>query len=235
MGISDFSMMESKNFNEILRIFFVLTLTFSFLAVNTYAVCPDTSSPGAYGWLEDYTFTLAGSQERFYLGTQFPNPIMTGYGDTIGADQTGLEFIPDQDNFSMGTIELKIHVVQCSSGPCSKNLKWNAWIDFNDDKIFQENEKVIRDSMELPSGDNVVEYPVEIPAGAFGERKLRVNLAYSYQNDKDSDAVFCYGDVEDYIIDFSPGSKPIPEYPFQMMPGLIAIGGYLLARIKKNL
>jgi serine protease len=83
---------------------------------------------------------------------------------------------------------------------------FNAWIDFNQNGIFESNESILSGASNMEISNTFT-----VPGVPLGETRLRVSMNFS--SPMGSCSVFSFGEVEDYCIRLSPGEIPcnIPE------------------------
>ncbi|NJO91092.1 MAG: T9SS type A sorting domain-containing protein, partial [Chloroflexia bacterium] len=76
---------------------------------------------------------------------------------------------------------------------------WSAWIDYDQDGIFETNEKIVSGSSSSPG--YLVQY-INVPATALsGPTRLRISMKYGSQ--ATACETFQYGEVEDYTVNIS--------------------------------
>jgi hypothetical protein len=81
--------------------------------------------------------------------------------------------------------------------------KASMWIDFNDDEIFSEFERLITD-FDLPGSNTTFTTDVTIPASAnIGIHRLRIGACWNAPSSPDPCATFQYGEWEDYTIEIT--------------------------------
>ncbi|MFP4605041.1 MAG: GEVED domain-containing protein [Bacteroidales bacterium] len=75
---------------------------------------------------------------------------------------------------------------------------WKIWIDFNDDKEFDESE-LVYDAGSTSSSE--VTGTIDIPSDASGSTRMRVTM--KYDGEPTACETFSYGEVEDYTVSFT--------------------------------
>jgi hypothetical protein len=79
----------------------------------------------------------------------------------------------------------------------------SMWVDFNDDEVFSEIERILTD-FNLATAGNLIETEVTIPGGANpGIHRLRIGANWIDPSSPDPCAVFTYGEWEDYMIEIT--------------------------------
>jgi hypothetical protein len=122
-----------------------------------------------------------------------------------GSDQ-GYAFF-DGITTNLDTTEMYTITVSPGFSFGAGNLWMTAWIDFNQDGQFSDNERILS---ALDNGP--VSSTFTVPGVALGETRLRVALSLGLQNS--ACGSFFYGEVEDYCIRLSSREIPclIPSY-----------------------
>ncbi|MGM0497234.1 MAG: S8 family serine peptidase, partial [Bacteroidota bacterium] len=85
---------------------------------------------------------------------------------------------------------------------------WKIWIDFNDDKEFDDSE-LVYDAGSTSSSE--VTGTIDIPSDASGETRMRVTM--KYDGEPTACETFSYGEVEDYTVSFTDGDDEDTEAP----------------------
>ena len=77
-----------------------------------------------------------------------------------------------------------------------------AWVDWNDDKVFSDTEKEVDTQVILSKTDifQTVSQNLEVPQGARGQKRMRVRVSYAEYPFPDVCSSFESGEVEDYIL-----------------------------------
>lgn len=79
----------------------------------------------------------------------------------------------------------------------------SMWIDFNDDEVFSELERILTD-FEITEYWEIVETEIEIPGGAnTGIHRLRIGANYYQPSSPDPCSQSTYGEWEDYMIEIT--------------------------------
>jgi len=80
------------------------------------------------------------------------------------------------------------------------NWRWKAWIDYNQDGIFQDSSECFYNSMSAGSNFNPSD-SLTIPSDAvLGNTRLRVSMRWGNSGLHESCSTFGFGEVEDYCI-----------------------------------
>ncbi|WP_442265171.1 C10 family peptidase [Tenacibaculum sp. ZS6-P6] len=76
-----------------------------------------------------------------------------------------------------------------------------AWIDYNQNGVFEDNERIIDTSV---NNNTNQKYSINIPNNAL-KGKTRMRVSMKYDNKQNSCESFTYGEVEDYTIEIKEG------------------------------
>jgi len=123
-------------------------------------------------------------------------------------------YIEGQDNTATVIVDIAIaNPTGCSYGsPCPEYDQSpeyvNAWIDWNGDGIFSENEKILDDALTGYSNINYHGFMTSrksftIPSETVGKTVMRVNLGWGYDPNDPCSYSWSWGDVNDQEIDIS--------------------------------
>jgi len=111
----------------------------------------------------------------------------------------------------------------------------NAWVDWDGDKVFETNEKVLDQAgtgyANLNySGRMSFHKRVTVPDDAASSVYMRVNLGWDHDPNDPCEQYWTWGDIEDYEIDFAAWRKDVQLQPGDLLLhrklGVIAPFGY---------
>lgn len=83
----------------------------------------------------------------------------------------------------------------------SYNEYWKIWIDYNDDKDFDDANELVFDAGSL--SNSAVNGTISIISSISGDRRMRVSMKYN--GAQTSCETFSYGEVEDYTVNIGTG------------------------------
>ncbi len=85
---------------------------------------------------------------------------------------------------------------------------WRAWIDYNDNKIFETNEVITfgKSSLRTPLSKTFI-----VPTHAVTAKTLRMRVSMSYDSYAEPCSVFDHGEVEDYNVIIEKPAQPSPS------------------------
>ncbi len=189
-------------------------------------------SDGVMGW-RDAGYPLVVTDDIMYFGRPVPEDTLTlkslkstnpDYCPSYGGS-TRWEYIQNvsYSELSEGVLSITVDIfianpTGCAYGePCpvydNSPEYVNAWIDFNGDKVFDENEKVLSAALRGYMGINYAgtmstSTIVTIPEDAVDKTWMRVNLGWGFNPDDPCLLSWAYGDVVDVFIELTPPDPP---------------------------
>lgn len=125
-----------------------------------------------------------------------------GYSDY--SDLTPVDLLPGE------TYNLEVEIqVYTSTYP---NAHLRAWIDYNDDGVFDEDEEIARTDQGLTDAPQSFEFTVPEDAEG-GNHRLRIRLVTQADSDLDPCDEYDFGETEDYMINI--GSLSVEDHDFE--------------------
>jgi len=177
---------------------------------------PEPEENTVYSWAPGYGTSAAKSQKYEHLGDHPNNDIK---------DQTGVVTTLNDD----GTLDITVKVWTWLG--CRECL--NVWIDWDGDKTFEADEKVVDHCQSYNSGYTTQTFPsISIPSNAVTKTYLRAQLGSPPYNPTGPVATWDYGDVEDYEITLL--TKEIPEFATIAIPAVAVLGLFLFYNYRKR-
>lgn len=167
---------------------FTAVLTFKTLSGSGY--CVSKGNNAKYEWVKRVKLGTidrsSASDNGYYDGTALVTDVNKGSSYTL--------------NYQAGTTG--------SSG----NLYWRVWIDFNNNKSFNDAGELL--FSKKTSSTSLLSANITIPAGA-ATAKVRMRVAVKYGGYSSSCQTFPYGEVEDYSINIKAAGSlegPVEEF-----------------------
>ncbi len=190
----------------------------------TFMVSASASIPAGYTAELNIALDAAmGVSQQDVVEVLFPDYCYPGancsYGD--GIDGFALEQIDNMDNgcsnggygdFTDMVADLEpggTYTVQWNTG--YSNQDCSLWIDLNDNKEFEDSERLITD-FNMGSAGTVYTTNFTVPAGNFtGNKRLRIR-GHWQSSAQDPCEDYSYGETEDYTVSFgAPANLPPPQ------------------------
>lgn len=101
----------------------------------------------------------------------------------------------------------------------SRREFWRVWIDYNMDGDFTDSGEEV---FAADGKKNTVTGSIAIPSGLSGQTRMRVSMKYNAV--PSSCETFAYGEVEDYMLQFSTPVPQPPEANFSGTPTSVTVG-----------
>jgi len=175
---------------------------------------PEPEEDTVYSWAPGYGTSVAKYQYYEHLGDH-PN--------NDEKDQTGVVTTLNDD----GTLDITVKV--WTKKGYYEYL--NVWIDWDGDKTFEDDEKVVADYKYYSKGYTTQTFPsISIPSDAVATTYLRAQL--SYWVNPGPVATWKWGDVEDYEITLP--TTEIPEFATIAIPAVAVLGLFLFYSHRKR-
>lgn len=120
--------------------------------------------------------------------------------ESITGDDGGYVFIEDS---GMSIDTGKTYTITITPGYSNTQYQeyFQAWIDFDQDGLFELEERILSQQANVPVNANFT-----VPGVALGNTRLRVSMAFGTQVQACDE--FSSGEVEDYCIQLTPGEIP---------------------------
>lgn len=162
------------------------------VGISTNCYCKPTSNCGGPGGLQINNVTLEG--ETITLNNQ-TGCSGDGYGDYTYKPIPDLE---PGETYVLSVTADNAHL---------QDDKIKAWIDFNDNKVFESGEVIMNFPSGLPSYTVTNEFtvPEGTPPGLY---RLRVRIGWYGSPPLEGCSVLGNGETEDYFIEILPGDTP---------------------------
>ncbi|MEA3316757.1 MAG: GEVED domain-containing protein, partial [Bacteroidota bacterium] len=119
------------------------------------------------------------------------------------------DFTSENITLEAGT-SVDINLTPAFSGS-TYNEYWKFWIDYNNDKVFDETTELVFDAGSLSK--SAVSGTITIPSSATGTTRMRVSMKYN--GEQTPCEAFSYGEVEDYSVTFG---EAIPDTDAPSIP-----------------
>jgi len=161
-----------------------------------------------FGEIEDYTLNVLPPPEYCTSGLYGIGCVEGDYFDYVSFANLTNENSGCSENSYGDYTHYKVDVVQGSSHNLSVEIHYDnqyvsAWVDFNDDYVFDISELVV-DDLYYPTASTTVDAEFYIPSAAPpGEHRMRLRTVWNIP-DADACSSFGYGEVEDYTISVLP-------------------------------
>lgn len=155
--------------------------------VNPDPIEPDPIEPNPV--VEYCTSRASNSNNTYIAGVK-----LSDLNNTSGASSTGYQLFSNTGSVYAGRTYTMTLTPGFSNG--SYMMYWGAWIDFNNNQVFESNERVISS---YTYGSNFLNRTIYIPSGAKkGQVRMRVTTKWGGYPEPCEN--FYYGEVEDYNI-----------------------------------
>ena len=187
-----------------------------------FMVSASASVPAGYTAEFNVMFEAAmGVTQEDVISVLFPDYCYPGANCSYGDGFTGFKFEDIQNpnngcsdgaygdftNMSTNIEGGMTYTIEWETGYSDQNA--SLWIDFDDDKEFEDSERLISD-YNMASTGQYYTVDIDIPAGTpSGERRLRIRA--NWQNSSlDPCETFSYGETEDYTVVIAGGPMLMP-------------------------
>ena len=172
--------------------------------VTAFDVAGNESSTGSV----TFTTTSASTVDVTYCDSEGSNTSdewidyvsFEGINNTTGDDGGYADYTNNVATVSLGSTNSI--VFSCGFSGTAYTEYWAIWIDFNQDGVFDDSEKVVSGSSS--SADNLSSDIVVPSTASLGTTRMRVSMKYNAA--QTSCETFSYGEVEDYTVNIVDNS-----------------------------
>ena len=143
------------------------------------------------------TFTAYTHISRVSLGTMDNATGSNGYGEEEARARIDVR--------SRQTLAVVVDVIFAVRGDGGDESAVNAWVDWNEDLVFDDSERILSETITMSDQPVEVSQSFAVPNDVSGVRRMRVKVGHDLSDSRRNDACggFERGEVEDYEIEIA--------------------------------